>query len=112
MRMRSSRYRNPTDLSHRPSFCATMSGGATMSRGGHRLKALTPAAALPYTRETSSKMRGPAEGGLLEPVEPGRGRALVASIEETMVRVTEEEALRFHSSGRPGKLEISATKAL
>src|SRR5207302_10843446 len=27
-------------------------------------------------------------------------------------RVTEEEALQFHSQGRPGKIEISATKAL
>jgi malate dehydrogenase (oxaloacetate-decarboxylating)(NADP+) len=28
------------------------------------------------------------------------------------IRVTEEEALQFHSQGRPGKIEISATKAL
>src|SRR5260370_42383602 len=27
-------------------------------------------------------------------------------------RVTEEEALQFHSQGRPGKIEISATKPL
>ena len=27
-------------------------------------------------------------------------------------RVTEEEALVFHSSGRPGKIEIIATKPL
>src|SRR5712692_7456975 len=33
-------------------------------------------------------------------------------MENGLARVTEEEALQFHSQGRPGKIEISATKAL
>src|SRR5439155_13080093 len=33
-------------------------------------------------------------------------------MEEGSIRVTEEEALQFHAQGRPGKIEISATKAL
>ena len=36
----------------------------------------------------------------------------MSSTEKTAVRVTEEEALRFHSEGQPGKLAIHATKAL
>jgi malate dehydrogenase (oxaloacetate-decarboxylating)(NADP+) len=33
-------------------------------------------------------------------------------MDSNSIRVTEEEALQFHSQGRPGKIEISATKAL
>src|SRR5713101_6073471 len=33
-------------------------------------------------------------------------------MENGSARVTEEEALQFHSQGRPGKIEISATKPL
>jgi len=36
----------------------------------------------------------------------------VSSTETAAVRVTEEEALRFHSEGQPGKLAIAPTKAL
>ena len=34
------------------------------------------------------------------------------SAEKPELRVTEDEALRFHAKGRPGKLEITATKPL
>jgi malate dehydrogenase (oxaloacetate-decarboxylating)(NADP+) len=33
-------------------------------------------------------------------------------MDSNTIRVTEEEALQFHAQGRPGKIEISATKAL
>jgi malate dehydrogenase (oxaloacetate-decarboxylating)(NADP+) len=36
----------------------------------------------------------------------------VSNKEVSAVRVSEEEALRFHSEGQPGKLAVSATKAL
>jgi len=36
----------------------------------------------------------------------------VSTKEVSVVRVSEEEALRFHSEGQPGKLAVSATKAL
>ncbi len=36
----------------------------------------------------------------------------MTSTEATIVRVTEEEALRFHSEGQPGKLAIAPTKSL
>ena len=36
----------------------------------------------------------------------------MTSTEATIIRVTEEEALRFHSEGQPGKLAIAPTKSL
>jgi malate dehydrogenase (oxaloacetate-decarboxylating)(NADP+) len=36
----------------------------------------------------------------------------VATKQKTVIRVSEEEALRFHSEGQPGKLSIVPTKAL
>src|SRR5215472_13421813 len=33
-------------------------------------------------------------------------------MDQSAARVTDEEALLFHSSGKPGKLEINATKPL
>src|SRR5262249_32191290 len=40
----------------------------------------------------------------------GKGNATV--IEDRRIRISDEEALLFHSSGRPGKLSIAPTKAL
>ena len=36
----------------------------------------------------------------------------MSSTENTTIRVSEEQALRFHSEGKPGKLEIAPTKML
>src|SRR6266571_1077426 len=41
-----------------------------------------------------------------------QGETPVSTKEVTAIRVSEEEALRFHSEGQPGKLAVSATKAL
>src|SRR5262249_52817306 len=39
-------------------------------------------------------------------------RGTVAAMNDQRQRFTEEEALRFHAHGRPGKLEIVATKPM
>src|SRR5215475_4503199 len=41
-----------------------------------------------------------------------QGETPVSTKESTVVRVSEEDALRFHSEGQPGKLAVAATKAL
>ena len=41
-----------------------------------------------------------------------QGETPVSTKEVSAVRVSEEEALRFHSEGQPGKLAVAATKAL
>src|SRR6267154_5719934 len=50
------------------------------------------------------------------PIRVGADKPAAAGSETFMdngsARVTEEEALQFHSQGRPGKIEISATKHL
>src|SRR3954465_5203629 len=43
---------------------------------------------------------------------PAERRATGEQTMEDGIRVTEEEALQFHAQGRPGKIEIAATKAL
>src|SRR5579859_5194268 len=45
----------------------------------------------------------------------GAGTAAVGSddvMDNGTARVTEDEALQFHAQGKPGKIEISATKPL
>src|SRR5260221_11551703 len=83
-----------------------------------------------WTSRLGTSMRRPARGrdgmGLAAPLRPplcsaGKkiGKRRAASRRngsehrmENGSRVTEEEALQFHSQGRPGKIEISATKPL
>src|ERR1700730_12638639 len=51
------------------------------------------------------------EGGRHEPMGSGL-RGASPGIDTGSIRTTEEEALLFHSSGRPGKLSIAPTKPL
>jgi malate dehydrogenase (oxaloacetate-decarboxylating)(NADP+) len=43
---------------------------------------------------------------------PGTGKGDAAVIEDRRIHISDEEALLLHSSGRPGKLAITATKPL